>query len=101
MGKITKEQVEHVAELSKLHFDDDKIDNFTETLGKIVEMVEQMNEVDTTDVPFMINVVNNLNQMREDISTAGWNRDELLKSVPESEDGFIKVPAIIDEGEDM
>jgi aspartyl-tRNA(Asn)/glutamyl-tRNA(Gln) amidotransferase subunit C len=37
--------------------------------------------------------------MREDVTTGGWDRDELMKYVPESEEGFIKVPAIIDNGE--
>jgi len=37
--------------------------------------------------------------MREDIAAEGWNRQELMRNVPESEDGFIKVPAIIDNGE--
>lgn len=100
MGKITKEQVEHVANLSKLHIADDKMDDFTQTLGKIIDLVEQLNEVDTTDVPFTMSVADNLNRMREDVAVEGWNREELLKNVPESEDGFIKVPAIIDEGED-
>ena len=36
--------------------------------------------------------------MREDIAAEGWNRQELMRNVPESEDGFIKVPAIIDNG---
>ena len=37
--------------------------------------------------------------MREDVVAPGWDRDELMKNVPESEDGFIKVPAIMDDGE--
>ncbi|HAR0539836.1 TPA: aspartyl/glutamyl-tRNA amidotransferase subunit C, partial [Enterococcus faecium] len=45
------------------------------------------------------NVVETVNVMRQDRAQAGWNRDELLKNVPETEDGFIKVPAIIDNGE--
>ena len=61
-------------------------------------MVEMLEEVDTEGVPFTSNVVETVNVMRQDRAQAGWNRDELLKNVPETEDGFIKVPAIIDNG---
>jgi aspartyl-tRNA(Asn)/glutamyl-tRNA(Gln) amidotransferase subunit C len=37
--------------------------------------------------------------LRKDEAAEGWNRDELMRNVPESENGFIKVPAIIDNGE--
>lgn len=96
---ISEEQVQHVAKLSKLAFDTDELQGFTNQLDKIIEMVELLNEVDTTGVPFTSNVVEGINVMRPDEASPGWNRDELLRNVPETEDGYIKVPAIIDNGE--
>ncbi|MFC4771654.1 Asp-tRNA(Asn)/Glu-tRNA(Gln) amidotransferase subunit GatC [Enterococcus hermanniensis] len=96
---INEEQVKHVAKLAKLSFSDDELAGFTDQLGKIIDMVEQLEEVDTEGVPFTSNVSASINVMREDIAAPGWSRDELMENVPESEDGFIKVPAIIDNGE--
>lgn len=96
---ISEEQVKHVAKLAKLSFSDDELHEFTSQLGKIIDMVETLEEVDTEDVPFTSNVAETINVMREDIAAEGWNRQELMRNVPESEDGFIKVPAIIDNGE--
>lgn len=96
---ISEEQVKHVAKLSKLAFSDEELHAFTEQLGKIIEMVETLEEIDTTGVPFTSHVVDSINVLREDKAVEGWNREELLRNVPESEDGFIKVPAIIDNGE--
>ncbi|MBM7711628.1 Asp-tRNA(Asn)/Glu-tRNA(Gln) amidotransferase subunit GatC [Enterococcus xiangfangensis] len=96
---INEEQVKHVAKLAKLSFSDDELAGFTDQLGKIIDMVEQLGEVDTEGVPFTSNVSAMINVMREDVAAPGWSRDELMKNVPESEDGFIKVPAIIDNGE--
>lgn len=96
---ISEEQVKHVAKLAKLSFSDDELHEFTSQLGKIIDMVETLEEVDTEGVPFTSNVVETINVMREDIAAEGWNRQELMRNVPESEDGFIKVPAIIDNGE--
>ena len=96
---ISEEQVKHVANLAKLSFSDDELHEFTSQLGKIIDMVETLEEVDTEGVPFTSNVAETINVMREDIAAEGWNRQELMRNVPESEDGFIKVPAIIDNGE--
>lgn len=96
---ITEEQVKHVAKLAKLKFDDTELHEFTSQLGKIIDMVEMLEEVDTEGVPFTSNVVETVNVMRPDRAQAGMNRDDLMRNVPEKEDGFIKVPAIIDNGE--
>lgn len=96
---ISEEQVKHVAKLAKLSFSDDELHEFTSQLGKIIDMVETLEKVDTEGVPFTSNVAETINVMREDIAAEGWNRQELMRNVPESEDGFIKVPAIIDNGE--
>ena len=96
---ISAEQVKHVANLSKLSFSDDELQEFTVQLGNIIDMVETLEEVDTEGVPFTSNVTDLINVMREDTPAEGWNRDELMQNVPESEDGFIKVPAIMDNGE--
>lgn len=100
MAKITKEEVEHVAELSKLSFAADEIDGFTTQFEKIIEMIETLDEVDTDGVAFTMNVADNKSRMREDIAVPGWNRDALLAAVPEKADGFIKVPAILEDGGD-
>ncbi|MHA4906843.1 Asp-tRNA(Asn)/Glu-tRNA(Gln) amidotransferase subunit GatC [Streptococcus constellatus] len=98
--KITQEEVTHVAHLSKLAFSPEETAEFATTLSKIVDMVELLNEVDTTGVPFTSNVAENVNYMREDVAVAGWNREELFQNVPEKERGYIKVPAILDDGGD-
>ncbi|MHC9000861.1 Asp-tRNA(Asn)/Glu-tRNA(Gln) amidotransferase subunit GatC [Enterococcus bulliens] len=96
---ITEEQVKHVAKLAKLSFAEEELHEFTAQLDKIIEMVETLEEIDTTGVPFTSHVVDSINVLREDQATPGWDRTELMRNVPESEDGFIKVPAILDNGE--
>lgn len=96
---ISEEQAKHVAKLSKLSFPENELKDVTKQLGKIIDMVELLEEVDTQGVPFTSNVAQSINVLREDVAISGMNRDELMKNVPESEDGYIKVPAIIDNGE--
>lgn len=96
---ISNEEIKHIAKLSKLEFTDAEIPALSDKLGKIIEMVERLEEVDTTGVPVTTNVIHDINVMREDIAEAGTDRDLLMKNVPTKQDGYIKVPAMLDNGE--
>lgn len=98
--KISEEEVRHVAELSKLSFSEAETSEFATTLSKIVEMVELLNEVDTDGVPVTTTMADRKTVMREDVAVAGDDRDELFKNVPQSENYYIKVPAILEDGGD-
>ena len=98
--KITEEDVKHVASLAKLEFYDDEIGKFTSQIEDIMNMANELRKIDTTGVEPTINVTDAVNIMRDDVATAPISREELMKNVPEHEDGFIKVPAIIKEKED-
>lgn len=97
---ITANEVKHVASLAKLEFTDEELQKFTSQMDEIINMVEQLGEVDTTDVPVTSTVTEEVNVMREDVAVKGTDRTLLMKNVPEEKDGLIKVPAIIDESEE-
>lgn len=98
--KISEEEVRHVADLSKLSFSEEETAEFATTLSKIVDMVELLNEVDTEGIPVTTTMADRKTVMREDVAVAGDNRDELFKNVPQSENYYIKVPAILEDGGD-
>ena len=97
---ITANEVKHVASLAKLEFTDEELQKFTGQMDEIINMVEQLGEVDTTDVPVTSTVTEEVNVMREDVAVKGTDRTLLMKNVLEEKDGLIKVPAIIDESEE-
>ena len=97
---ITANEVKHVASLAKLEFTDEELQKFTGQMDEIINMVEQLGEVDTTDVPVTSTVTEEVNVMREDVAVKGTDRTLLMKNVPEEKDGLNKVPAIIDESEE-
>ncbi|HGK7332463.1 TPA: Asp-tRNA(Asn)/Glu-tRNA(Gln) amidotransferase subunit GatC [Streptococcus suis] len=98
--KISETEVRHVAKLSKLEFTDQETAEFATTLSKIVDMVELLNEVDTTGVPVTTTMADRKNVLRADVAEQGESRKDLFKNVPESKDFYIKVPAILDGGGD-
>ena len=97
---ITASEVAHVAGLAKLSFNETELEKFTGQMDEIIKMVQELSEVDTEGVPVTTHVTDAFNVMREDMAVKGLDRDLLMKNVPESQDGYIKVPAIIDESEE-
>ena len=91
--KITQEEVTHVANLSKLKFSPEETAEFATTLSKIVDMVELLEEVDTTGVAPTTTMADRKTVLRPDVAEKGTDR--LFKNVPEKDNYYIKVPAIL------
>lgn len=101
-ANLDREQVKHVAELAKLSFTDAELDKFVPQLEAIVELFDQLEEVDTTGVAPMTTATDEVNVMREDVAVKSSDelRQALLDNAPETDNGLIKVPAILDGSED-
>lgn len=91
---ITVKDVEHVAKLARLELTEEEKEKFTSQLGDVLKYVEQMNEVDTSNVEPMAHAIDFVNVMREDEVKYEQTKEELMKNVPDAEDGFFKVPKI-------
>ena len=96
MTKLTTEEVKHVATLARLAITDAEAEKFAEQLGKITEYVEQLSELDTTNVEPTTHVLPLVNVMRKDVAEKGLDREKMLLNVKEHENGQVKVPAIMD-----
>ena len=91
---ITIKDVEHVAKLARLELTEDEKELYTKQLGDVLQYVNQMNEVDTSNIEPMTQVVDFVNVMREDKVVYEQTKEELMKNAPDEEDGFFKVPKI-------
>lgn len=94
--KITHKDVENVALLSRLEIAETDMDKFTQQLNAILEYVEVLNKVDTTNVEPTAHVLQLRNVMREDVVHESLTREQALANAPEQEDGYFKVPKIIE-----
>lgn len=97
---LSKDQVQHVAKLAKLRFTDEELIDFTGEFGRIIDMVEQLQEVDTEGVKPTYHGNDLFNVMREDKAVKRNKTKELLSNAPTAEGGYIKVPAILESGEE-
>ena len=94
--KLSKDRVKHVAKLANLPLTEDEQEKYSEQLFKILEYVEQLNEVNTSDVEPTFNVSGQSNVMREDETTVSLSQDEALQNVPRKEKGFFVTKGVFE-----
>lgn len=95
MARITISEVEHVAHLARLDFDQEEKERFAKELNDILEFVAQLEEVDTTGVEPAYHALELKNVFREDRVEPSLPPEEALANAPEAEDGAFVVPRII------
>jgi aspartyl-tRNA(Asn)/glutamyl-tRNA(Gln) amidotransferase subunit C len=94
--RLTPEQVDHVALLARLRLSEEQRALFTAQLNSILEYFEQLQAVDTTDVPAMSHVVPMSNVLREDEPGASLSPHEALENAPDENRGCFRVPRVIE-----
>ncbi|GGD22430.1 glutamyl-tRNA amidotransferase [Pontibacillus chungwhensis BH030062] len=96
MSRISEEQVKHVAHLARLHVSDEEAERFTKQLDDIISFAEQLNELDTEGVEPTTHVQDLKNVMRKDEPKKWITQEDALKNAPETQDGQIRVPSILE-----
>ena len=98
MAAISRDDVLHVAHLARLHLTDDEVDRMQEQLSNILEAIETLRDVDTSQVGPTASVIQLENVMREDVAHAGLTREATLANAPLRDDPFLRVPTVLEEG---
>ncbi|CAN5648441.1 Asp-tRNA(Asn)/Glu-tRNA(Gln) amidotransferase subunit GatC [soil metagenome] len=97
MAKLTKEDVLKLAQLARLHVSDSEVSRYQEEINKILGYVEQLQDVDVTNVEPTSQVTGLQNVVRPDvISLRSATPAKLLQNAPEvTKDGYIKVKRML------
>lgn len=89
---ISDETIEYVGILAKLELSGAEKERAKSDMGRMLDYIDKLGELDTTDVEPMSHVFPVQNVFREDIVTNGNAREELLANAPEQKDGMFMVP---------
>lgn len=92
---VTIKDVEYIANLARLEFKEEEKEKFTEQFNRILEYMDKLNELDTTNVEPLYHVIDIKNVFREDIVKPSYPREEILKNAPSRTEYFFKVPKVI------
>ncbi len=92
---VSKKDVEHIADLAKLHFEANEIEEYTKHLNQILTYVDKLNELDTSKVEPLSYPVEYTNVFREDKVKPGVTTEQALKNAPDRNELYFKVPKVI------
>jgi aspartyl-tRNA(Asn)/glutamyl-tRNA(Gln) amidotransferase subunit C len=93
---IDRATVDYVARLARLALTEDERERFTRQLADILHHFAMLQSVNTERVEPTADVNAPANVVRDDVPGRCLSRDAVLAAAPESEDGYLKVPAVID-----
>jgi aspartyl-tRNA(Asn)/glutamyl-tRNA(Gln) amidotransferase subunit C len=99
VSQISRDEVAHLARLSRLALTDSELDSFAGQLGAILTHVSQVQAVDVTGVEATGNPLKDVNVMRPDEPTPCLTQQEALAGAPEAVDGRFAVPQILGDPE--
>lgn len=92
---VTKKDVEKIAELARLKFTDEDLENFTPQMNEILSYMDKLNELDTENVKPLSHPVEQTNVFREDELKPSISTDDALKNAPDKNEHHFKVPKVI------
>ena len=93
---IDKETVDKVANLARLELAEDEKITLIEDMGKILDFMDKLNEVDTSGVEPLVYMTDEINVFREDVISHEITHKEALKNAPKHDEDYFLVAKVIE-----
>lgn len=93
---ISDETIEYVGILAKLELSEEEKESAKKDMGSMLDYIDKLNELDTSNVEPMSHVFPVQNVFREDVVTNGDNSEAMLKNAPERKDNSYQVPMTVE-----
>ena len=93
--KLDKNTVKRIADLSKLEFTIDETAAILKDMNQMLEFIDQLKELDTTNIDPLIHMTEDENILREDDAITGASQQEALKNAPSKDSTYFKIPKVL------
>ncbi len=93
---VDQATVRRVAHLARIAVREEELDHLQNELNSILHFVEQLADLDVTDVEPLTSVVPTELPMREDVVNDGHYANKVLANAPDAEGGFFTVPKVVE-----
>ncbi|OOG72771.1 Asp-tRNA(Asn)/Glu-tRNA(Gln) amidotransferase subunit GatC [Algoriphagus sp. A40] len=94
--KIDKDSIKKIAHLARLEFDESSAEKMSKDMSQILDWVEQLNELDTTDIEPLTTMSSEVNDMREDKAGKHLSHEAGLKNAPKKDADYFRVPKVLE-----
>jgi aspartyl-tRNA(Asn)/glutamyl-tRNA(Gln) amidotransferase subunit C len=93
--KLSREEVKHIAMLSRLELKEEEVEKFQTQLSEILDFVEKLNELDTEGIDPKFQIIPPQNVLREDVSGVSLSREKTFMNAPETDGEYFIVPKVV------
>ena len=93
---INKNVISKLARLSKLKFNEDEMKLISNDLSKMLDFINQLQDLDTEGIDPLIHVNEEINNWREDQVQGMISQEEALSNSPVKDGTYIKLPKVLD-----
>ena len=94
--EINQNVISKLASLSKLKFNEDEMKLISNDLSKMLEFINQLQDLDTEGIDPLIHVNEEINNWREDQVQGMISQEEALSNSPVKDGTYFKLPKVLD-----
>lgn len=93
---VDENTVKRIAFLARLKIEDEKLQATKDEFNKILDWVDELNEINTDEVEELISVNEQALRLRDDVVDDGNQREAILKNAPSAEFDYFAVPKVVE-----
>ena len=93
---VSKKDVQYIANLARLQFSEEETENLAGEMSKILDYMETLEEVDTSDVEPLEHVIELEYRFRDDKAEEPVSHEDALKNAPDADTDYFRVPRVIE-----
>ena len=93
---VSKEDVKHIAKLSKLKLTEKELEKYTNELSSIVDFANELSNISVEGIKPTAHILDIKNVFRKDEVQPSYDREEILKNAPSKDAGCVSVPKVVE-----
>ena len=93
---VSKEDVKHIAKLSKLNLTEKELEKYTNELSSIVDFANELSNISVEGIKPTAHILDIKNVFRKDEVQPSYDREEILKNAPSKDAGCVSVPKVVE-----
>ena len=93
---LTIEEVEHIADLARLSLTQEEKSRYRDQLAAILDYFDNLQALDTTDIPPTFSVLPARGALRPDEAGPGLSKEDLLRNAPDVDEDQFRVPPVLE-----
>jgi aspartyl-tRNA(Asn)/glutamyl-tRNA(Gln) amidotransferase subunit C len=93
---LSTDEVRYIARLARLRFSPDEQERLAQEMGKVLDYMDTLDELDTSGVPPMSHVLDLYNVQRDDEVAERISHEDALDGAPDADSDYFRVPKVID-----